>query len=155
MDTNTGDHNSGLFNAGNHNSGNWNTGISNTGASNSGDHNSGNLNSGNYNSGSLNSGDWNSGDYNSGIFNSNEPKLRIFNKETYLSAYEIEYPDFVLNFELHPNKTYKESWEYFWNDRTENDIELLFNMPNFDPDIFKEITGIYTNDLYLKWKENN
>ena len=64
--------NSGLDNSGYLNSGNYNSGY----------YNSGNYNSGNYNSGYYNSGNYNSGNYNSGYFNTNEPTLRLFNKES-------------------------------------------------------------------------
>lgn len=115
---NTGDENSGLRNSGDQNSGNWNTGNWNSGDQNSGDQNSGDLNSGdqnsghwnsgdrnsgNWNSGDWNSGDWNSGDWNSGNFCSGdfnlsdhesgcfcteEPTIRMFDKETNMTFKE-------------------------------------------------------------------
>ena len=126
---NSGDCNSGYCNSGNRNSGNFNSGYHNSGCYNSGDYNSGN-----YNSGHCNSGDYNSGNYNSGIFNSDEPFMRAFNKDT-----TIRYSDF------------RQSLDYsFYNlcERIANkklidgDEEKIKALPNFDAEIFKEITGI-------------
>src|SRR3990167_9459438 len=54
---------------------------------NSGDRNSGNRNSGYYNSGHCNRGNWNSG-----FFNTDEPTVRMFNKDTGLLRSEINIP---------------------------------------------------------------
>ena len=141
---NSGDCNSGNRNSGKRNSGNWNSGDCNSGNGNSGDCNSGECNSGNCNSGNWNSGDWNrgdcnsgnwnSGDCNSGIFNTNEPKMRAFNKEC-----DITYTEFV--------KSLDYSWWVFCNrvgrkNLNDKDIDRIKALPNFDAEIFKEITGI-------------
>ena len=96
---NSGDLNSGNWNSGDLNSGKWNSGDLNSGDRNSGDLNSGNrnsgdLNSGDWNSGNLNSGDWNSGNFNSGYFNTDEPFVRMFNKDTKLKKDDIHIPQF-------------------------------------------------------------
>ena len=110
---NTGDGNSGLRNTGDQNSGDWNTGdqnsgYQNTGDQNTGDQNTGNWNSGNWNTGDWNSGYWNTGDQNSGDWNSGnccsgdfnlndnesgcfcteEPTIRMFDKETNMTFKE-------------------------------------------------------------------
>jgi hypothetical protein len=112
-DRNSGDRNSGYWNSGSWNSGDWNTGDQNSGDWNSGNHNSGNRNSGWHNSGNWNSGNWNSGDWNSGNWNSGnwnsgnccsgdfnlndhesgcfcteEPTIRMFDKETNMTFKE-------------------------------------------------------------------
>jgi len=69
-------------NSGHYNSGHYNSGHYNSGHYNSGHHNSGHWNSGHCNSGHYNSGHCNSGNYNSGWFNTDEPTVRIFNKDT-------------------------------------------------------------------------
>ena len=99
-----------------------------------GKYNTGEDNSGDWNSGNRNSGNWNSGDCNSGIFNTNEPKMRAFNKEC-----DITYTEFVnsLNY----------SWWDFCNrvgrkNLNDKDIDRIKTLPNFDAEIFKEITGI-------------
>ena len=153
-DYNTGDSNTGGYNTGDYNSGYCNTGCYNSGCYNSGNCNSGNWNSGNwnsgcYNSGNYNSGNWNSGDYNSGFFNTNEPKMRIFNKESNYTIKEF-YDNFkipsLLKFNLLKGKDFKESFkEYFDNydkEQREKDIEAIKNLPNFDADIFEEIFGV-------------
>ena len=143
-DYNTGYYNSGNLNSGNNNTGDYNTGICNTGNYNSGCFNSGICNTGNCNAGMYNSGDcnsgthntgkYNSGCYNSGCFNTDEPKMRMFNK-----ACDMTYNEFLLSidysftsfcYRIHDNELLPE-------DRAR--IEAL---PNYDPDIFTEITGI-------------
>ncbi|MCM1221570.1 MAG: pentapeptide repeat-containing protein, partial [Lachnospiraceae bacterium] len=87
--------NSGNCNSGNCNSGNCNSGNRNSGNCNSGNRNSGNRNSGDWNSGDWNSGDWNSGNCNSGFFNTDDPAVRMFNKDTGLKRGDISFPDFL------------------------------------------------------------
>ena len=159
-DTNTGDRNSG----------NYNSGYRNSGYRNSGNYNSGNCNSGDYNSGNCNSGDYNSGDSNSGWFNTNEPKMRFFNKDSeytyseFLEKFNFIYPDLHICQWISKDdmtdvekkevsgwdemggylKTmnYKEAWAEYWSRASESAKQWFMNLPNFDADIFKEITGI-------------
>lgn len=164
--------NTGIENTGYRNSGDRNSGYGNSGDWNSGDRNSGNWNSGYWNSGGRNSGDWNSGYGNSsnrqsGIFNSTETTVRMFNKETNLKWEDIDHPNF---YEFHLNKwipesemtdeekkadpqffvrqgylkTYgwNEAWANFWKDTDEENRQKFLHLPNFDPVVFKGITGI-------------
>ena len=135
---------------------------------NSGDLNSGDWNSRNSNSGNWNSGDWNSGDRNIGFFNSNSPLVRIFNKETNISRDNINFPSF-LYFDLtvwvsHDTATdeekevhkidietcggflktipYKEAFRIAWDKASKEEHEKLLKLPNWNNEIFKEITGI-------------
>ena len=39
-------------------------------------------------------------------------------------------------------KEYKEAWKEAYNKATKEDIKLLKALPNFDADIFEDITGI-------------
>lgn len=147
---------------------------------NTGDYNSGGYNSGYRNSGYRNSGGYNSGDYNSGWFNTNEPKMRFFNKDSeytyseFIEKFNIVYPDLHtcqwINFKNmtveekkeNPNakdlngylKTidYKEAWAEYWGRANEDDKEFFLNLPNFDADIFKEITGIDVKNKSLSGK---
>ena len=166
-DRNSGDRNSGDWNSGNYNSGNYNSGNRNSGNCNSGYRNSGNCNSGDRNSGDRNSGDWNSGNWNSGYFNTNEPLVRIFEKETELKRSDIDFPSW-LQFDLtvwvsHDTATeeekeehkqeittcggflktlnYKEAFTLAYNKTTDNEKRQLFELPNFDCDIFTKISG--------------
>ena len=114
--------------------GDYNSGNYNSGHHNSGDYNSGHYNSGHCNSGHCNSGDHNSGDYNSGIFNTDEPCMRAFNRET-----DIRHSDFIntLNYNF-----YTLCQRISNNSLQDEDIDRIKALPNFDAEIFKEITGI-------------
>ena len=165
---NSGSWNSGNWNSGTWNSGNWNSGNWNSGSWNSGNRNSGNWNSGNWNSGNCNSGNWNSGNCNSGFFNTNEPFVRMFNKDTKLKKYEIDIPLFC-HFDLavwvsHDTATeeekedhneeiktcggflktldYKEAWRLAWNKASKEEHLEMLKLPNWDNEVFKEISGI-------------
>ena len=165
---NSGEWNSGEWNSGDGNSGDWNSGNGNSGDSNSGNWNSGYRNSGHRNSGDWNSGDWNSGNCNSGYFNSDEPCLRMFNKMTYCKRDDINIPSWCY-FHLtvwvsHDTATeeekkkykneieicggflktldYKDAWRLAWNKASIKERKKLFELPNWDNEVFKEITGI-------------
>ena len=156
-DTNTGKENTGENNSGNGNSGNRNSGYGN----------SGNRNSGDWNSGNWNSGYGNSTDRETGIFNTTQGKIRCFNKETDLSWGDIDHPyfeEFYLNKWIPESEmtdeekkadpefyvrggylktfTWEEAWANYWRDSDEEEKQKVLNLPNFDPSIFKEITGI-------------
>ena len=153
-----GDEKKDLINSGNWNSGNWN----------SGNWNSGDCNSGNCNSGNWNSGNWNSGNWNSGYFNSDEPFVRMFNKNTKKKRNEINLPSF-LYFDLtvwvsHDTATeeekeehkteietcggylktleYKEAFRLAWDKASKEEHKKLLDLPNWNNKIFKEISGI-------------
>ena len=167
---NSGDQNSGYRNSGNRNSGDWNSGNRNSGDWNSGYQNSGDRNSGDRNSGNRNSGDWNSGYQNSGNFNTITPDtILVFNKECKVSNWEnaikpdFIYFDYLTKFiwssdmteqekEEHPEHeclegylkkmTYHEAFKYSWENADKEDRKLVLELPNFDNEIFKEISGI-------------
>ena len=167
-DWNSGDCNSGDWNSGDCNSGDRNSGDRNSGDCNSGDCNSGDRNSGDRNSGNWNSGNWNSGNWNSGYFNSNEPFVRMFNKNTNLKKEDIDIPSFC-DFDLtvwvsHDTATdeekeehkkeieicggflktldYKEAWRLAWNKASKQEHLKMLGLPNWDNKVFKEISGI-------------
>ena len=165
---NTGYCNSGNWNSGNWNSGNCNSGNRNSGNWNSGNWNSGNWNSGNRNSGNCNTGNWNLGNWNSGYFNTNEPLIRIFNKATKTKRENIKFPKFLyFNLTLwvsHDTATneekikhkkeieisggflktleYKEAFRRAWDKASNDEHKQLLALPNWNNDIFKEISGI-------------
>lgn len=168
---NSGNRNSGYCNSGNRNSGYRNSGYFNTGNCNTGNHNSGNRNSGDFNSGDFNSGNHNSGNHNSGycnsgFFNTDEPTVRLFNKDTGLKRNEVDIPYIFLPInewipeekmtEEHKKadpefyvkggtlitRTYKEAWVIAWQRADQKMKDAFLNLPNFDADIFLEITGI-------------
>ena len=169
---NSGDHNSGNYNSGDYNSGYYNSGDYNSGYYNSGDHNSGNYNSGNWNSGDYNSGDWNSTNYSTGFLNSEQQPIYMFNQPTNMQREEVYNLAGIQilnrNFEnswwiysenmsaeekaAHPEhettggylKTvdFKTACKIMWDNLDEEDKEAVRNLPNFDNDVFREITGI-------------
>ena len=99
-----------------------------------GKYNTGENNSGNWNSGDWNSGNHNSGNWNSGIFNTNEPKMRAFNRECDMTLTEflkgIDYGFYALCERIHEKSLCGE------------DYDRIRALPNFDAEIFQEITGI-------------
>ena len=163
---NSGNGNSGNGNSGNKNSGDWNSGDDNSGNKNSGDRNSGNDNSGN-----GNSGDWNKTCFSNGCFNTELPKIFLFNKPfdwTYQDWLDSDAryilkdcPTNALTWvwdydmtdeekELHPEysvtggflKNVEDEAQEWWDSLTKESKDIVMNLPNFDKEIFKEITGI-------------
>lgn len=116
------------------------------GDGNSGDGNSGNLNSGDRNSGNRNSGDWNSGDWNScdnssGFLNTkSEDTIQVFNKPCLREVWEkADIPSF---FYFTLGDDYKQSWQDSYNTADEEDRNKVKLLPNFDVEVFFELTGI-------------
>jgi len=165
---NSGYRNSGDRNSGNRNSGNRNSGYRNSGDLNSGDQNSGDLNSGDRNSGDLNSGYRNSGVF---CTRKREDTVPMFNKESSMSwgdwyrhpAYSASRGLTLTNWVDWDNMTdeekkqhsesyvcggylkvyeYKEAWLTLWGTFDDQEKNSFRTLPNFDADIFEEITGI-------------
>jgi PPE-repeat protein len=170
-DSNTGDSNTGHKNTGDKNTGHKNTGHSNTGHKNTGDKNTGHSNTGHKNTGDSNTGHSNTGDSNTGhsntgCFNTNEPNARMFNKLCNKKMREINIPSLYIpltdwiyesnmtDLEKQSNpkfyvqkgylKTndYKTAWGIAWNSADKSKKQEFLNLPNFDANIFEEITGI-------------
>ncbi|WP_407453943.1 hypothetical protein [Methanobrevibacter sp.] len=169
-DWNTGNCNTGDCNTGNRNTGDWNTGYCNTGYRNTGDWNTGDWNTGNCNTGNRNTGDWNTGYCNTGYCNTDSPFIRMFNKDTNIKFDDINFnfPNFMF-FDTtvwvsHDTATQKEKEEYkeeieccggflkeipyqeafkiSWNKASKEEHKKLFDLPNWDNEIFKKIFGI-------------
>jgi len=160
--------NSGYRNSGDWNSGDGNSGDGNGGDGNSGNGNSGYGNSGNGNSGNRNSGDWNSGDGNSGYFNTTVP-VYMFNKPTDFK-YTKEFENRVRSFNVKPvlewvptsmmseselknfpsHKTtggfLRKTDRHDWRGLSEEDRNFIKNLPNFDDELFKQISGMSLSD---------
>jgi len=167
---NSGNRNSGDYNSGNRNSGYYNSGNYNSGYYNSGNYNSGYYNSGNYNSGDYNSGNYNSGVYSNGFFNTKQHKIFIFDMPTKMTTSEFKnstYFDALTSEDLiltewinYTEKEkakdkakeliggylkkyeYKEACQIWWNKLTKTNKQIIQSIPNFNKDIFFEITGI-------------
>ena len=143
----------------------------NTGLFNSGDWNSGNWNSGDGNSGNWNSGVANKCNYSNGAFcNESDNNIRIFNKPSGVSLgdfYRSRYWDAMCSApfcltewiyytqeekEVDPRKeliggylkvyTLEEAWANWWAKLDDENREIIKEIPNFDAEIFKDITGI-------------
>ena len=155
--SNSGDCNSGYGNSGYWNSGNWNSGDCNSGYRNSGNWNSGNRNSGNWNSGNRNSGNWNACDYSSGYFClETQDTILVFDKpckrEDYLKADKPDFLCFNLTEWIEDDslqeggylKTlkYKEAFQKSYNAASQEDRDKIYNIPNFCPDKFYQLSGI-------------
>ena len=167
-DWNSGDYNSGNRNSGDYNSGDWNSGNRNSGDWNSGDWNSGNRNSGDWNSGDWNKTCFSNGCFNTEspkIYLFNKPSN--WNYSDWLNS-DARYilmncPSNVLSWiweddmtdeekEQHPEysvtggflkhieeETGRQMW---WDGLSDVQKDSVMQLPNFDKDIFKEITGI-------------
>ena len=155
----------------NGNTGLFNTGYCNTGNGNTGNRNTGNWNTGNRNTGYCNTGYGNTIDGSNGVF-CTEPdmNIRIFNKPSGMSLrdfYRSKYYDalssapFVLTEwipyteeekKADPEKelaggylkehTMQEAWANWWAKMTEDNKKIVQEIPNFDAEVFNEITGI-------------
>jgi hypothetical protein len=166
---NTGDRNTGDWNTGDRNTGAGNTGDRNTGDCNTGDRNTGDWNTGYRNTGDRNTGDWNTGDRNTGYFNTQTPEnIIVFNSPCAKSAWDVAYKPLFLFFTLHDwvyenkmtdqekidNPTfftcggylkkidYKDAFIASWENADHSDRIRVKDLPNFDADIFYEISGI-------------
>jgi len=167
-DRNTGHRNTGDRNTGDRNTGDRNTGDRNTGDRNTGDRNTGDRNTGHRNTGDWNTGDWNTGHRNTGGFNTISPEdILVFNKPCKYEIWDeadkpsclyfnikqwIDYPD-MTDKEKADNESaktaggyikqidYKEAFTNSMKNASEYEIELIKKLPNFDADVFEEISG--------------
>ena len=165
---NSGYRNSGNFNIGDSNSGNFNSGYRNSGNFNSGDFNSGNWNSGNRNSGDWNSGNFNNGCFNtveSKIYLFNKPSEWTYRDWENSAACGIlnRIPNGTLDYidwlymtdeekSAHPEAETtggylkkldkSECGIKWWCELSDEEKDIITSIPNFDKEIFKEITGI-------------
>ena len=161
----------GMKNSGAGNTGLFNSGDMNSGDMNSGNMNSGDMNSGYRNSGDMNSGIANKCNGSNGVFcNEEDMNIRIFNqpsgmslRDWYRSRYWAamnEAPFITTEWvwytdeEKAANKekervggylkvyTMEEAWKNWWDRLPEDAKKIIQEIPNFDPVIFKDITGI-------------
>ena len=136
---------------------------------NTGNNNTGNNNTGCYNTGDNNAGNWNSSSSVSGYFNTESLKtIRVFNKECSVKEWgNASKPGFLffnltefVSFdnmtdaekEQNPNhkttggylKTYeyKEAFKKSYESASQEERDLILKLPNFDPEVFLEISGI-------------
>ena len=167
---NTGDCNTGNYNTGNYNTGNCNTGNYNTGNYNTGNYNTGRCNTGDCNTGHRNTGIFNACNRSAGLFNTRERTLTMFNKDSEMTwdefidseyYYAIYSSPFSLTEWIYYTEeekknspirqaiggylkkyTFKEACKNWWDNMTDENKDIIQSIPNFDKEIFKEITGI-------------
>ncbi len=165
---NTGDCNTGRCNTGNWNTGNWNTGDCNTGRCNTGNWNTGNWNTGNRNTGDWNKSSFNTGCFNTEeqkIMLFNKPSdmtyrewmdsyARYLLNQIQKNVVEWVYEDDMTDEEKVENPTYKTTGGYlkildesecaqiWWDGLEDEEKKIIQSIPNFDPDIFRQCTGI-------------
>ena len=165
---NTGDRNTGDWNSGDRNTGDWNSGDWNTGDWNSGDWNTGDWNSGNWNTGDWNKTNHSNGCFNTDepkIYLFNKPSEWTYrdwlkSKARYLLS-KIDYR--ILDWICIDNMTDEEKAAHpeakttggylkkldttksavtWWSGLSDDEKAVIKAIPNFDKEIFKEITGV-------------
>ena len=167
-DWNSGDCNSGDWNSGDWNSGDWNSGNRNSGDCNSGDCNSGNRNSGDCNSGDWNKTNFSNGCFNTEepkIFLFNKPSDWTYRDWLNSDARYLlnQIPKNVVDWIWSDNMTDEEKEQHpeyevvggylkildesecgqlWWDSLSERYKNIIKAMPNFDKEIFEDVTGI-------------
>jgi hypothetical protein len=160
---NSGDWNSGNRNSGNRNSGDWNSGDWNSGNRNSGNRNSGNRNSGDWNKTCFSNGCFNTESPKIFLFNkpsdwtyqdwlNSDARYILMNCPSNVIAWvwdddmtdeeKEQHPEYSVTggFLKHIEKeTGRQMW---WDGLSDRKKDIVMQLPNFDKDIFKEITGI-------------
>ena len=160
---NTGDKNTGNRNTGNRNTGNRNTGDKNTGDWNTGDWNVGNFNTGDWNKSSYNTGCFNTEEQKIMLFNHSSdmtyqewlqsdarhllnqiPKnvTEWINEEDMTDGEKTAYPTYRVTGGYLKTLNESECGQLWWNNLEQEDKDIIRAIPNFDPDIFFECTGI-------------
>ena len=167
---NTGYYNTGDYNTGYYNTGHRNTGHRNTGHYNTGHRNTGDYNTGHYNTGHRNTGIFNACNRSAGLFNTRERTLTMFNKDSEMTWDEFIDSDYYYAIYSRPFRltewiyyteeekknspirqaiggylkkyTFKEACKNWWDNMTDENKDIIQSIPNFDKEIFKEITGI-------------
>ena len=165
---NSGNRNSGNWNSGDWNSGDCNSGNRNSGNRNSGNWNSGNRNSGNWNSGDWNKTNFSNGCFNTEepkIFLFNKPSDWTYRDWLNSDARYLlnQIPRNVVDWiwsddmtdeekEQHPEHEVvggylkildeSECGQLWWDSLSERYKNIIKAMPNFDKEIFEDVTGI-------------
>ena len=163
-DYNTGDRNTGNGNTGDRNTGDWNTGGWNKGNRNTGDYNTGGRNTGDWNSVDFSTGCFNTKTEKIRLFNKkskwtyhdwiNSEARSVMSNCPYTKTIWIyssgmtdsekeKYPTWECTGgylkTIYVTKKDKQKW---WDELDDTEREAVMSLPNFDKEIFKEITGI-------------
>ena len=169
---NTGNQNTGNWNAGDWNAGSWNTGSRNTGNQNTGDYNTGYQNAGNWNVGDWNRSSFNTGCFmteEQKISMFNKPTDWTYQDWLESDARHLlnQIPRYIVKWihsdEMtdeekanHPShettggylKVLDESkcGQLWWDSLSACQKDIIKAIPNFDPEIFEQCTGIKTEE---------
>ena len=173
---NSGNRNSGDWNSGWGNSGDRTSGSCNSGNRNSGNWNSGDWNSGNWNSGDWNKTCFSNGCFNTKspkIFLFNKPSDWTYqdwldsdaryillncptNALTWVWDYDMteeekeQHPEYSVTGGFLKNIEVEGERQEWWDSLTKEKKDSVMSLPNFDKNIFKEITGIDVNKFVGK-----
>lgn len=157
---NQGKANTGFYNTGDCNTGDWNTGNCNTGNCNTGNWNTGSYNACNHSAGMFNTKEQPLYLFNKPTDFTRDEFRNIFPNEydllfhslfpltewiieSNMSAEEKEAnPSYKTTGGYLKKRTYHEAWRIMWDSWTKEQQDSIKKLPNFDKDIFKEITGI-------------
>lgn len=165
---NVGNRNSGCYNNGKYNTGSYNIGNCNSGNYNYGDYNTGNHNDGNFNSGDWNNACYSSGCFNTEtpkIFMFNKPsdwtydtwvfsdarhvlrgmpirRCRWVNEKEMTDEEKKQHPEYSVTEGFLRITENQEARQVWWDDLCDFERQEVMNLPNFDKNIFKQITGI-------------
>ena len=166
-DCNTGNRNTGDCNTGNRNTGDWNTGDWNTGNRNTGNRNTGNRNTGDWNKSSFNTGCFMTEEQKIMFFN--KPSDWTYNDwlrsdARYLlnripkNVVEWIYSEDMTDEEKAEHPTHETTGGYlkvldesdcgqlWWGSLSDRQKNIIKALPNFDPEIFEQCTGINVNE---------
>ena len=162
-DWNSGDWNSGDWNSGDRNSGNWNSGDCNSGDCNSGNRNSGDCNSGDWNKTNFSNGCFNTVEPKIYLFNKpsewtyrdwlNSDARYILNQipgdvleyvwfEDMTDEEKAAHPEAEVTGGYLKQLDNSECGSAWWHGLSDDEKAIIKAIPNFDREIFKEITGI-------------
>ena len=165
---NSGNRNSGNCNSGDCNSGNWNSGNCNSGNWNSGNRNSGNWNSGDWNKTSFSNGCFNTASPK--IYMFNKPTDWTFEQwfncraryllnqiddcpleyvwfDTMTDEEKAAHPEAETTGGYLKEHTTADNARKWWAELSADERNVILGLPNFDAEIFKEITGIDVNNV--------
>ena len=167
---NSGNYNTGGCNSGNRNTGRDNTGHYNVGHHNTGNCNTGNYNTGSYNAGHFNACDYSNGMFNTRppkVYMFNKPTEYTYeelqtkfsealnllsqlgaNATLRVGAQDMtdkekaQHPEYSTTGGYTKRLNFKDTCKANWKELEKEDKELIKSLPNFDKEIFKELTGI-------------
>ena len=165
----TGNRSTGNRSTGDCSTGDWSTGDCSTGHRSTGDWSTGHRSTGNRSTGHYSTGDWSISNCSTGHFSTIDysgfgafnkpctveewkeaikPSFIYFNltewirKDSMTDQEKEDYPSHKTTGGYLKVYSYKEAWAKAYKKATDKHIELLKALPNFDADVFKEISGI-------------